>query len=172
MGANHGDPGKVATIARGGWMEAGLLLFDRSGKIIKRRDDEPIRFAFEYRDAPYEVEVDTLAEPEVRLTGRFGALPFTAECPEVRPLVLKLVEASRNMKRGRLTVNARKEIELQARAVLPDTGSPDAIMAVIVALLLEARPCVALLRDLLAARPMMPPIDEEPDADEKLRAAT
>ncbi|MDJ0609892.1 MAG: hypothetical protein QNJ67_13025 [Kiloniellales bacterium] len=172
MGASDEDSGKVATIARGGWMEAGLLLFDSSGKIIKRRGDGPVRFAFEYRDAPYDVEVDIGAEPELRLTGRFGALPFTAECPEVRQLVLKLVEASHNMKRGRLSVNAKKEIELQARAVPPNGGSPDGIMAVIVALLLETQPCVALLKDLLAARPIMPPIDEEADPSENLRAAT
>lgn len=160
----------LETITKGGSVEAGSFLFDRSGQIMKRQDGGPLRFSFEYRDAPYEVEVQTGSDLRVRLTGLYGVLPYTAECSEVRPLLLKLIESTRSFKRGQLAVNAEMQIELQAEASPPSPCTPESIMATVIALLVEFRSCVELLKDLLAAKAPLPPMEIE-DPTQQLRTA-
>lgn len=160
----------LESIAKGGSVEAGSLLFDRGGQIVQRQDGRPLRFCFEYRDAPYEVEVQLGSDSRLRLTGLFGGLPYTAECPAVRPLILKLIESSKGFKRGQLSVSAERQIELQAQAPLSDTPTPASIMAAVITLLLEFKPCVELLKDMLASKAPMPPMEIE-DPTQRLKAA-
>ena len=172
MGSNGGETGpvKLESITKGGAVDAGTFLFDRSGQLVKRQDGGPLRFNFEYRDAPYEVVVQTDPDTRVCLTGLFGVLPYTAECSEIRPLLLKLIEGSKKFTRGRLSVNADMQIELKAEASPPSPCAPESIMATVIALLVEFRPCVALLKDLLAAKAPLPPMEID-DPSEAVRAA-
>ncbi len=168
-GNSSESPAKLEAITKGGAVETGTFLFDRTGQIVKRPDGAPLSFSFEYRDAPYRVEIEVQPEPRVHMTGSFGVLPYTAECSEIRPLLLSLIEKSKACKRGQLTVNADMQIELKAEASPPHPCSPESIMATVIALLSEFEDCVDLLKDLLAAKAPLPPMEVH-DPSEQVRA--
>jgi hypothetical protein len=132
-------------------LEIGAVQVDDEGRLTARDRDAPLRFRFVYAEVPFAAEVSTGQTPLVRLAADFGALPYTIESPAARRWTLRLIQASAARKRGRLELTRDKEIRLRAEAVPPAPYTPVSIMATVTALLLDFKPMLELLGELLAA---------------------
>ncbi|MDH3595190.1 MAG: hypothetical protein OEU09_01890 [Rhodospirillales bacterium] len=136
-------------------LQVGTVAVTREGRLVPHDHDVPLCFGFVYAGVPFAAEVTAGPTPLVRLTADLGALPYTIECAAARRWILRLIAASGAGKRGRLELTPAKEIRFRAEAVPPAPRTPVSVMATVAALLLEWKPCLALLGELLAANPFL-----------------
>jgi hypothetical protein len=134
-------------------LEVGTLAVDREGRLVPRDPGTPLHFSFVYAEVPFAAEVTTGPASLLRLTADLGALPYTVECAASRRWVLRLIAASSAQKRGQLELTRAKQIRLCAEAVPPAPRNPVSVMATVAALLLDFKPALTLLGELLAASP-------------------
>ncbi len=140
-------------------LDVGNLEVDSEGRLLARDSDRPLRFSFEFIDAPFQVEVTTGEAALVKVTGDLGMLPYTIESPAARYWALRVIAASSGMKRGRLELDSNYAIRLRAEAPPPAQRTPVTILSTVTALLLDFKPCLELLSEVLKlglARPATP----------------
>ena len=125
------------------------LEVDKDGQLVVRDDDRPLRFSFEFAGAPFEAEVTAGDAPLVKLTADLGLLPYTIESPAARYWALRVIAASSRMKRGRLELDSNYAIRLRAEAPPPAQRTPVTILSTVTALLLDFKPCLELLSEVL-----------------------
>lgn len=134
--------------------KVGDILIDGQGRIRPRDDQGPIRFGFAFRGVEYGAEVETAAEPQVRLTAELGKLPFTMEIGEGRYLIRRILNASLRVPHGRIALSAGDDMRLEAVSVPPEPFTPASLMATLAALLFDFQPYLELLgRVLNGAQP-------------------
>jgi hypothetical protein len=111
----------------------------------------PYAFGFEYAGLPFRAEAVAGAQPLVRLTADLGRLPYSIEGPELRRGLLRLIAASQDLERGRLFLDQNSMIRLQAQTAPPGCSASDpvSVIATAVALLLDFRPHLELMAELL-----------------------
>lgn len=132
------------------------LEVDDEGRLLVRDDDRPLRFSFEFAGAPFQAEVTTGDAPLVKVTGDLGILPYTIESPAARRWALRVIAASSQMRRGRLELESDHAIRLRAAAPPPARRNPVSIMSTVTALLLDFKPCLELLSEVLKLGPVRP----------------
>ena len=109
---------------------------------------------FAFRGVEYGAEVETAAEPQVRLTAELGKLPFTMEIGEGRYLIRRILNASLRVPHGRIALSAGDDMRLEAVSVPPEPFTPASLMATLAALLFDFQPYLELLgRVLNGAQP-------------------
>jgi len=137
-------------------LNVGKLGVDDEGRLLVRDGDRPLRFSFEFAGAPFQAEVTTGETPMVKVTGDLGVLPYTIESPAARRWALRVIAASGRMKRGRLELEANHAIRLRAEAAPPARRDPVTIISTVTALLLDFKPCLELLSEVLQFGPARP----------------
>ena len=125
--------------------EVGDIQIDDQGRIRPREDQGPVRFGFAYRGLEYRAEVETAADPRVRLTAELGKLPYSMEIGEGRRLIRRILNASTRVPRGRIALSEADDMRLEAVAVPPEPFTPASLMATLAALLFDFRPYLELL---------------------------
>ena len=125
------------------------LEVDDEGRLLVRDDESPLRFSFEFAGAPFQAEVTAGDAPLVKLTGDLGVLPYTIESPAARRWALRVIAASSRLSRGRLELDSDYAIRLRAAAPPPARRNPVTIVSTVTALLLDFRPCLELLSEVL-----------------------
>ncbi len=134
-------------------LDVGNVEVDNEGQLLVRESDRPLRFSFEFSGAPFEVEVTNSEAPMVKVTGDLGFLPYTIESPAARRWALRIIAASRGMRRGRLQLDPNHAIRLYAEAPPPARRNPVTILSTVTALLLDFKPCLELLSEVLKLGP-------------------
>ena len=136
--------------------DAGNLEVDKDGRLRPRDGDKPLRFRFEFAGALFEVVVTTGEAPLVQVTGELGLLPYTIESPAARRWALRVIAASSQMRRGRLELDPSYAIRLRAAAPPPAQRNPVTILSTVTALLLDFKPWLELLSEVLKLGPVRP----------------
>ncbi|MGF1609774.1 MAG: hypothetical protein ACFCUQ_10285 [Kiloniellales bacterium] len=132
-------------------LEVGRIEVDDEGYLRAREGDQPLGFRFSFRGFDFDVLVESGEAGSVHLKGALGVLPFTAESDIGRRVVQRLFAAADKLNRGRLVLSERGEITIEASTVPPKPRTPISIMATVAALLLEAKPYIELLAEVLRA---------------------
>lgn len=137
--------------------DAGNLEVDKDGRLRPRDGDKPLCFRFEFAGAPFEVVVTAGEAPLVQVTGDLGILPYTIESPAARRWALRVISASSQMRRGCLELDSSYAIRLRAAAPPPAQRNPVTIMSTVTALLLDFKPWLELLSEVLKLGPVRRP---------------
>lgn len=110
-------------------------------------------FGFEFIGLRFQAEVVPGDSPLVRLKAELGPLPYTIEAPRQRHWMLRIIAASKHLERGSLAIGEDGIVRLSAEtAPTSDTG-PVGVLAAVTALLLDFKPHLEVLADLVAAFP-------------------
>ncbi len=110
-------------------------------------------FGFEFIGLPFQAEVVPGAAPLVRLKAELGPLPYTIEAPHQRHWMLRIVAFSKHLKRGSLTIGADGMVRLSAETAPAADGGPIGVLAAVTALLLDFKPHLEVLADIMTAFP-------------------
>lgn len=129
----------------------GEFEIDEQGRLRARADGAPLAFGFSYRGVDFVTEVQTGAETCIRLSAELGKLPYRAEAGERRDLTRRIVDATRHLPHGRLTLSIEQDILLTAEVPAPAPLTPAGLMAALAAALLDFRPYIDLLSEVMFA---------------------
>ena len=110
-------------------------------------------FHFQFAGLPFQAEVVPGASPLVRLKADLGPLPYTIEAPQQRHWMLRIVAASKRLKRGTLAIGEDGMVRLSAETAPASEGGPVAVLAAVTALLLDFKPHLEVVADMMAAFP-------------------
>ena len=106
----------------------------------------PVAFRFTYREVPFSCTAERKdGQPELTLTGDFGALPYTAEGQERRKALKTVVAHARRRSGLDWQVTPQQEIIMRGGISLALPLTPVAMVTGAVTLLLRARPFLDLL---------------------------
>lgn len=126
-----------------------------SGEVRRRRKDADLTFSFIHRGMPFACECTTTEEPELKIVGELGKLPFTAESTKGRHFLKHLAVATNNLPKGRFAILDNQDVRLLAEVVPPQGLTPVSLIAALTAVLLQFKPFFELAEDVLA--PTRPP---------------
>ena len=143
--------GILALIAGGRSLQVGDLEFDEGGRIRLRNGDQPLRFAFAFRGADFEAQIETTPEARITLSAELGNVPYSMEQGANRRITQRIVEATAGLPGGRIEISESQYISLVATAQPPSPLTPASVMAAITSLLLDFGPYIDLLRESLLA---------------------
>lgn len=130
-----------------------LVVPGADGSADPNRDLGLPSFGIEFIGLPFQVEVVPGAAPLVRLKADLGPLPYTIEAPQQRHWMLRIVAASKRLKRGTLAIGEDGMVRLSAEAAPAAEGGPIGVLSAVIALLLDFKPHLEVLADMMAAFP-------------------
>lgn len=130
-------------------VKVGEIQIDAQGRIQPRDSTVPLNLTFAYRGIHYHAEVETTSEPRVRLTADLGKLPFSMEIGAGRHLIRCILNSSARAYYGRINLSQDQDIFLEAESIPPEPFTPVSLMATLTALLLDFRPYLDLLGQVL-----------------------
>jgi len=93
------------------------------------------------------------AGPILQIAANIGCDPYTAEGVDLRDSAHAVIRASQDAPACRLMVSRQKRIYCVGRAHLTEPWTPTALLAAAAALILEVRPYLMVLRDILPKWP-------------------
>lgn len=93
------------------------------------------------------------AGPILQIAADIGSDPYTAEGIHLRDSAHAIIRASQNAPACRLMVSRQKRIYCVGRARLAEPWTPTALLAAAAGLILEVRPYLMVLRDILPKWP-------------------
>ena len=93
------------------------------------------------------------AGPILQIAAEIGSDPYTAEGAHLRDSAHAIIRASQDAPACRLMVSRQKRIYCVGRARLAEPWTPTALLTVAAGLILEARPYLMVLRDILPKWP-------------------
>lgn len=120
------------------------------GSIALKRERAHVAFGFRACGLPFSAET-RLAEtgPVLQIAAEIGGDPYSAEGIEMREAVHAIIRSSHVSPSCRLMVSKQKRIYCVGKANLGETWTPTALLTVAAELVLEARPYLMVLRDIL-----------------------
>jgi len=138
-------------------LQVGDVRITEDGAPRPRGDDLPPTFAFAYRGARFVARIDST--PNARMVGLsadLGKLPYSLEVGSGRRMARAIIALSDGLPRGRLSLTDDHDIHLDAKAAAPEPVTPASVMATVVALLLDFKPHLDLLREALSEPAPLP----------------
>ncbi len=93
------------------------------------------------------------AGPILQIAAEIGSDPYTAEGAHLRDSAHAIIRASQDAPACRLMVSRQKRIYCVGRARLAEPWTPTALLTAAAGLILEARPYLMVLRDILPKWP-------------------
>ncbi|MDJ0968307.1 MAG: hypothetical protein QNJ06_00300 [Kiloniellales bacterium] len=133
-------------------LEFGAVVLDAEGRVTPRDPEKPLHFRFHYLGVPFDVEISGAESAEIRLLCDLGELPYTAESPVGRHYAQQLVRSAAVLPHGRIFIDSRQHIRLEAACPRPNPSTLSQVFAVIAAMLLESLPYLRFLTDVLPQR--------------------
>ncbi len=156
----------LALVAKSGeTFQIGDFEIDENGRLRPRPDGAPIAFGFSYRGVDFMANVDTGPAPRISLDAELGKLPYRAEIGERRKLTRRIVNATRNLPRGRISLSESHDMHLTAEMAALTPLTPTSILSALTAILLDFKPYLDLLHEvmLMPSNPSLePPAPEVP----------
>ena len=133
-------------------LEFGAVELDAEGCVTPRDPDQPLQFRFHYLGVPFNVEIAGGGRNQIRLASDLGELPYTAESPTGRRYAQQLVRAASLLPHGRIFIDGRQHICLEAACPRPSPCTIHQVFAAIAVMLLEALPYLRFLTEVLPQR--------------------
>ncbi|HEY5597291.1 MAG TPA: hypothetical protein VIK47_00675 [Kiloniellales bacterium] len=130
-------------------LQVGDIKLDEDGRVRMRSGDDPLRFCFAYRGVDFDAHIVTAPDASVILSSELGKMPYSMETGIGRRLVRRIVEATADLRHGRIDLSDSQDMSIVATAQPPLPLTPASVMAAITALLLELGPYIDLLREAL-----------------------
>lgn len=93
------------------------------------------------------------AGPVLQIAADIGGDPYTAEGPDLRDSAHAVIRASQNVPACRLMVSRQKRIYCVGRIHVAEPWTPTSLLAAAAGLILEVRPYLLVLRDILPKWP-------------------
>jgi len=93
------------------------------------------------------------AGPILQIAADIGSDPYTADGADLRDNAHAIIRASQDAPACRLMVSRQKRIYCVGRARLPEPWTPTALLTAAASLILEVRPYLLVLRDVLPKWP-------------------
>jgi len=120
------------------------------GSIALKRERANVAFGFKACGLPFSAETrvsDT--GPVLQIAAQIGGDPYSAEGVELRETVHAVIRSSHTSPSCRLMISKQKRIYCVGKAHLNETWTPTALLTVAAELVLEARPYLMVLRDIM-----------------------
>ncbi len=133
-------------------LEFGAVEVDALGRVRRRDPAKPLHFRFHYLGVPFDVEIPGAESTAIRLFSDFGELPYTAESPLGRHYAQQLVRLAAVLPHGRVLIDSRQHIRLEATCARPSPSTISHVFAAIAAMMLEALPYLRFLTEVLPQR--------------------
>ena len=120
------------------------------GSIALKRERANVAFGFKICGLPFAAETRlTDTGPVLQIAAEIGGDPYSAEGVELREAVHAVIRSSHASPSCRLMVSKQKRIYCVGKAHLSESWTPTALLTVAAELVLEARPYLLVLRDIL-----------------------
>jgi hypothetical protein len=127
-----------------------LDVLDDGSVALKREHANVVAFGFRACGLPFSAETRlTDTGPVLQIAADIGGDPYTAEGVEMREAVHAVIRSSHTSPSCRLMVSKQKRIYCVGKAHLNETWTPTALLTVAAELVLEARPYLMVLRDIM-----------------------
>jgi hypothetical protein len=110
----------------------------------------PSQFTFTYKSERYYLALSALDDGHSHLSlwGVIGQLPYSAQAPELRLSLLKILQASGALQSAKLVITPHQEVLLLAQDVVRQGAlNPEDILYPVVLALYEASPYIEVLRN-------------------------
>jgi len=120
------------------------------GSVALKRERANLTFGFKACGLPFSAETRlTESGPMLQIAAQIGDAPYSAEGVELRGTVHAIIRYSHASPSCRLMVSKQKRIYCIGKAHLGDTWTPTALLTVAAELVLEARPFLMVLREIM-----------------------
>lgn len=120
------------------------------GSVVLNRERANVAFGFRACGLPFSAETRlTDNGPVLQIAANIGGDPYTAEGVEMREAVHAVIRSSHVSPSCRLMVSKQKRIYCVGKAHLNESWTPTALLTVAAELVLEARPYLMVLRDIM-----------------------
>ncbi|WP_119301283.1 hypothetical protein [Dongia deserti] len=120
------------------------------GSVALKRERANVAFGFRACGLPFSAET-RLAEtgPVLQIAAEIGGDPYSAEGVDLREAVHAIIRSSHTSPSCRLMVSKQKRIYCVGKGHLSESWTPTALLTVAAELVLEARPYLMVLRDVM-----------------------
>jgi len=120
------------------------------GSVALKRERANVAFGFQACGLPFSAEARlTETGPLLQIAAEIGGEPYSAEGVAMREAVHAIIRASHTSSCCRLMVSKQKRIYCIGKAHLEETWTPTALLTAAAELVLEVRPYLMVLRDVL-----------------------
>lgn len=120
------------------------------GSVALKQERAKVEFAFKACGLPFSATTRvTDSGPVLEIAAEIGSDPYSAEGIELREAVHAVIRSSHGSPACRLMVSKQKRIYCVGKAHLSETWTPSALLTVAAELILEARPYLLVLRDIM-----------------------
>ncbi len=120
------------------------------GSVALKRERAKVSFGFRACGLPFSAETRVLeAGPMLQIAAEIGGDPYSVEGVELREAVHAVIRSSHASPSCRLMVSNQKRIYCIGKAHLGEAWTPTALLTAAAELVLEARPYLMVLRDIL-----------------------
>jgi hypothetical protein len=127
----------------------GLDVLD-DGSVALKREHANLAFGFRACGLPFSAMTRlTETGPVLQVAADVGGDPYSAEGAEMREAVHAIIRSSHASPSCRLMISRQKRIYCVGKGRLGETWTPTALLTVAAELVLEARPYLLVLRDVL-----------------------
>lgn len=131
-------------------LEVGSIELGEDGQIRRRADDVPLNFGFTYLGIEFTGIINTGDDAEVTLHAELGKLPFSIESSDGRRWSRHIIALGGNLPHGKLFLTDSQDMRLEAAWTPPSPRTPVSIIATITSLLLDFKPYLEILAEVLA----------------------
>jgi len=130
--------------------ELNELVVLADGSIALKQERASVEFGFKACGLPFSAVTRlTDSGPVLQIAADIGSDPYSVEGVEMREAVHAIIRSSHTSPSCRLMVSKQKRIYCVGKARLGETWTPTALLTVAAELILEARPYLMVLRDVL-----------------------
>jgi hypothetical protein len=120
------------------------------GSVALKREHANLAFGFRACGLPFSATTRlTESGPVLQVAADIGGDPYSAEGVEIREAVHAIIRSSHASPSCRLMISRQKRIYCVGKGRLDETWTPTAVLTVAAELVLEARPYLLVLRDVL-----------------------
>ncbi len=120
------------------------------GSVALKQERANVEFAFKACGLPFSAMTRlTDSGPVLQISANIGGDPYTADGVEMREAVHAVIRSSHMSHSCRLMVSKQKRIYCVGKARLGESWTPTALLTTAVELVLEARPYLMVLRDIM-----------------------
>ena len=120
------------------------------GSIALKRESSTVQFGFRACGLPFSAATrQTESGPVLEIAAEIAGAPYSAEGIDMRETVHAIIRSSHGSLSCRLMVSKQKRIYCVGKAHLSESWTPTALLTSAAELVLEARPYLLVLRDVL-----------------------
>lgn len=120
------------------------------GSVVLNRERANVTFGFRACGLPFSAETRlTDSGPVLQIAADIGGDPYSAEGVDMREAVHAVIRSSHASPSCRLMVSKQKRIYCVGKAHLNESWTPTALLTAAAELVLEARPFLMVLRDIM-----------------------